>query len=522
MTGSTAPTIAVIGSGLAGLAMAMQLQKAGIHSFTIFEKSGRVGGTWRDNTYPSAACDVPSHLYSFSFEPKTDWSRVFPSQSEILSYIEQCVNHHNLRPHIRFNAEIAGAHFDEARSQWRLQTVGGEDHWAHVLVFACGQLNRPAYPKIADLSELEAVQFHSARWNHGYELSGKNVAAIGTGASAIQFVPVVAEKAKKLYVFQRTPPWLLPKPDREYLPIERFVLGHLPPLRRLYRSLIYSALEVRFSTLIKGSWLQQYHRHRALKYLSESIKDPVLRQALTPDYPIGCKRILISNDYYSALRRPNVELVTSPIERATKRALVTEDGVRRNVDAVIYGTGFESTDFLAPMKIGGRQDLDLNDAWRSGAEAYLGIVVTGFPNLFLLYGPNTNLGHNSILFMIECQVRYVIQCIERLRKKGLASLELRADAMRTHNKQLQARHERLVWNACTNWYTHESGKNANNWPGSTVEYWLRTRRPDATAFHAQPQVGSGLEIEDRRTALRHSKLSRTSAPTQLFRSKPAA
>jgi cation diffusion facilitator CzcD-associated flavoprotein CzcO len=483
MTRSPTPTIAVIGSGLAGLAMGMQLQKAGIHSFTIFEKSASVGGTWRDNTYPGAACDVPSHLYSLSFEPKVDWSRVFPSQSEILSYIEQCVGHHNLRPHIRFNAEIAGARFDEARSQWRLQTVGGDDHWAHVLVFACGQLNRPAYPRIAGLSELEAVQFHSARWNHDYDVSGKTVAAIGTGASAIQFVPFVAEKAKKLYIFQRTPPWLLPKPDREYQPIERLLFGRLPPVRRLYRNLLYWLLEIRFRTLTNGSWLQHSHHRRALKYLSESIKDPLLKEALTPDYPIGCKRILLSNDYYAALCRPNVELVTSPIERATKGALYTEDGARRTVDAVIFGTGFESTGFLAPMTIVGRDGLDLNEAWRRGAEAYLGIVVAGFPNLFLLYGPNTNLGHNSILFMIECQVRYAIQCIDRLRKKGLASLELRADAMRTHNQQLQARHERLVWNACANWYIHQSGRNTNNWPGSTIEYWLRTRRPYAAAFH---------------------------------------
>ena len=490
MTGSAAtPTVAIIGSGLAGLSMAMQLQKAGIHSFTIFEKSGRVGGTWRDNTYPGAACDVPSHLYSFSFEPKTNWSRVFPPQSEILSYIEQCVHHRDLGRHIRFNAEIESARFDEARSQWQLRTTGGDDYWAHVLVFACGQLNRPAYPKIAGLSELEAVQFHSARWNHDYDLSGKTVAAIGTGASAIQFVPVVAQQAQKLYVFQRTPPWLLPKPDRAYFPIERFVFSHVPPVRRLYRSLIYWALEMRVAMLTKRSWLQQYHKRRALDYLRKSIEDPRLRHALTPDYPIGCKRILISNDYYPALCRPNVELVTSPIERATKEALVTEDGVRRNVDAVIYGTGFLSTGFLAPMKIVGRQGLDLNDAWRNGAEAYFGVAVAGFPNLFLLYGPNTNLGHNSILFMIECQVRYTIQCIERLRRNRLASLELRADATGNYNRQLQDRHAQLVWSACTNWYTHESGKNTNNWPGSTVEYWLRTRRPDAMAFHAQSQAG---------------------------------
>jgi cation diffusion facilitator CzcD-associated flavoprotein CzcO len=481
---ANASSVAIVGSGLAGLAMAIQLHKAGIPSFTIFEKSSRVGGTWRDNTYPGAACDVPSHLYSFSFESRADWSRVFPEQSEILSYIQRLVRRHELRRRIRFNAEIESARFDEERSQWELRTVGGDKYRFDVLILACGQLNRPAYPEIDGLAGLEAVQFHSARWNHQYDLSGKTVAAIGTGASAIQFVPFVARPAKRLFVFQRTPPWILPKPDREYSRIERFALTHVPPLRHLYRSLLYWALEVRVGTFTRGSWLQRYHQNQALSYLCASIDDPALRAALTPEYPIGCKRILVSNDYYQALCRPNVELVTSPIERATKNALVTRDGVSRIVDAVIYGTGFESTDFLAPIRITGLQGLDLRDAWRQGAEAYLGVAVSGFPNLFLLYGPNTNLGHHSIPFMIECQVRYTVRCIRRMRKERLASLEVRADAMRVFNTQLQKRHESLVWTSCNSWYRHASGRNTNNWPGSTVAYWWRTRRPDARAFHA--------------------------------------
>lgn len=329
---AASPTVAIVGSGFAGLAMAMWLQRAGIKSFTIFEKTGHVGGTWRDNTYPGAACDVPSHLYSLSFESRMDWSRVFPTQSEVLSYIRQCVHRHGLRPHICFNTEIDRACFDEARCRWHLWTIHGKES------------------------------------------------------------------------------------------------------------------------------------------------------------PIGCKRILLSNDYYPALCRPNVELVTSPIERARNRGLMTRDGSIRKVDAVIYGTGFQSTDFLAPMKIVGRHGLDLRDSWRNGAEAYLGIAVSGFPNLFLLYGPNTNLGHNSILFMIECQVRYTIRCISRLRKQRLASLEVRAGTMRRFNQRVQERHAPLVWTDCASWYRHESGRHTNNWPGSTITYWWRTRRPHPAAFHVIPRA----------------------------------
>jgi len=483
------PTVAIIGSGFGGLCMAIQLRKAGIGSFTIFEKESSVGGTWRDNTYPGAACDVPSHLYSFSFEPKTDWSRAFPPQPEILAYIEHCVGQYDLRPHIRFNCEIESARFDEGRGLWKIRIKGGQESEAHVLVSACGQLNRPAFPKIAGLSEFKGAQFHSARWNHAHDLTGKSVAVVGTGASAIQFVPPVAKKAKKLYLFQRTPPYVLPKPDRKYTGVERYLFDHFAPMRIAYRNLIYWSLEARFRTLTQGSLLQRYAKWAALRNLRQSVRDSELRKALTPGYPVGCKRILISNDYYEALCRPNVETVTTPIERALPEGIRTRDGREYPVDTIIYGTGFESTHFLSPMKIAGKGGRDLNEAWRDGAEAYLGLAVTGFPNLFMLYGPNTNLGHNSILFMLECQVHYILKCLGRLKGKHLAYLEPCAAPMREYNEKLQERHEHLVWNAgCSSWYKDETGKNTNNWPGYTVEYWMRTRRPDFGAFEGAPRV----------------------------------
>ncbi len=483
------PTVAIIGSGFSGLCMAIRLRKAGIDSFTIFEKDSRVGGTWRDNTYPGVACDVPSHLYSYSFEPKTDWSRVFPPQPEILSYIEHCVDKYGLRPHIRFNCEVESARFDEGRGLWNIKTRDGRESAAHVLVSACGQLNHPAFPKIAGLSEFKGTQFHSARWNHAHDLTGQSVAVIGTGASAIQFVPPVAQKAKTLYLFQRTPPYILPKPDHEFTKTERFLFDHFPPARIAYRDLIYWSFETRHSILKQGSFLQDYVKSQALRYLGHVVRDPALRKALTPDYPIGCKRILISSNYYQALCRPNVRLITDPIERALPAGVRTRDGSEYPVDTIIYGTGFESTHFLSPMKIAGRGGKDLNEAWRDGAEAYLGLAVSGFPNLFMLYGPNTNLGHNSILFMFECQTHYVMKCLERMRKNRLASLEPRAERMRDYNERLQERHEHLVWNAgCSSWYKDETGKNTNNWPGYTVEYWMRTRRPDFGAFEGAPRL----------------------------------
>lgn len=472
---SRGPSIAIIGAGLSGLAMAMRLQQAGIDTFTIFEKSDGAGGTWRQNRYPGAACDVPSHLYSFSFEPAADWSRVFPRQAKILSYVNRSVRRHNLEAYIRFNTEVTHARFDDARREWRLRTAGGEEHRARVLICACGQLSRPRYPEVEGRLTFRGVQFHSANWQPGCDLSDQVVGVVGTGASAAQLIPAIAPRVRKLYVFQRTPVWVLPKPDRRYTRIERLAFRRVPFLRHLYRALIYWALETRVLAFRRSHWLQRHHQRLALTYLHRSVEDPARRRALTPDYPVGCKRIVLSNDYYAALCRGNVELVTSPIARMTADGVVTRDGVSRKLDAIVYATGFETTAFLAPLSVVGRRGLSLEDAWTNGAEAYLGMLVSGFPNLFLLYGPNTNLAHNSILFMVECQVRYILRCIRHLGRNPDACVDVDPQRLRTFGKWIRRRHARRVWSACQSWYLDESGANSHNWPDGSVAYWWRTR-----------------------------------------------
>ena len=483
------PKIAILGAGAGGLCMGVQLHRAGFRDFTIFEKSDGVGGTWHDNTYPGAACDVPSHLYSFSFESKRDWSRKFAPQPEIRAYFEGLAKRWGLLPRTRFGVEVTGASFDEERGQWRLRTRTGEEHVADVLVSGLGQLNRPHVPDFPGLASYEGATWHSARWNHDFEVAGKRIAVIGNAASALQFIPKLAETAARVHVFQRTPNYVIPRFDREFTARELWAFEHVPGWQRLYRWWIWARLEANWAAFKPGSWWSRVFRKGALKYLETLVQDPALRAALTPDYPIGCKRILISDDYYQAMVRPNVELVTSPIERIEPRGLVTRDGTLREVDAIVFATGFETTSFLAPLDIEGRNGLKLREVWKDGAEAYLGIVVSGFPNFFMLYGPNTNLGHNSILFMIECQVNYAIRCLQELVRRDLAWLDVRRDVQDRFNAELQRALRSTAWNAaCGSWYKTESGKITNNWKGTTTEYWWRTRRPDVSAFETRARA----------------------------------
>ena len=469
------PRIAIIGTGFGGIGAAVQLRAAGFTQITLFEKADDVGGVWRDNTYPGAACDVPSHLYSFSFAPKRDWSRKFAGQAEILGYIRQCARDFGIRPLVRFNTEVRGAEWHEARACWQLDTTTGPFE-AEVLVSACGQLNRPTYPRLKGLETFAGDSFHSARWNHDVDLRGRRVAVIGSGASAIQFVPEIAPGVDRLTLFQRSAPYVIPKPDYAYPAALRRMLDKAPGVQRLSRGAQYLQHEARALGFTQYRELMKLFEWSFRRQLNRQVQDPILRAKLTPDYPIGCKRILISNHYYAAMNRDNVHVETTALEEAVPQGLVTDDGRLHPADVLIYGTGFAATDFLAPMRIVGRQGQDLNRAWQDGAEAYLGITVSGFPNLFMLYGPNTNLGHNSIIFMLESQIAYLISGLRQMQQRGLKSLDVRTEVQTAFNLKLQSKAKDTIWDTgCTSWYKTADGKNTNNWPGFTFAYRQATR-----------------------------------------------
>lgn len=468
--------VLIIGAGFAGVGLAIQLQKRGIDDFLVLEKAASVGGTWRDNHYPGAACDVPSHLYSYSFEPKTDWSRKFAPQAEIVAYIQHCVDKHQLAGKIRCNTEVASAEFEQASGLWRVIGKDGEHYLAQALVSACGQLNQPAYPRIPGLESFSGEAFHSARWNHAYDLAGKRVAVIGTGASAIQFVPEIVPKVQHLTLFQRSAAYVISKPDRAYKRWELALLRRWPWLQQIDRGLKYVQHEVRALAFIHFPVLMKLFQFSFQRHLAAAIADPERQRQLQPDYPLGCKRILISNNYFPALAQGNVEIVNQAIQSITPHGVVTVDGREHPVDALIYGTGFAATDFLAPMQIKGLDGVELNQAWRDGAEAYKGISINGFPNLFLLYGPNTNLGHNSILYMLESQFAYVLNCLDALQQQGLRYMDVKPQVQQRFNQHLQQVIRHSIWEqGCTSWYKNAAGKNTNNWPGFTFTYRQQTR-----------------------------------------------
>ncbi|PXX91781.1 4-hydroxyacetophenone monooxygenase [Marinobacter vulgaris] len=476
---ASSPSILIIGTGFGGLGMAIELKNSGIHSFTMLEKASGVGGTWRDNTYPGAACDVQSHFYSFSFEPKHDWSRKFGMQPEILGYMEQCVAKYGLAGHIRFNKEVASAGFDEDTNQWTVTTIDGDVFTVDILITATGQLNQPAWPNLPGMETFNGRVFHSARWDHDYELNGKNVGVIGTGASAIQFVPEIVPRVKSLSLFQRSAAWVLPKPDRPFYRWEQTLFQKIPAWDRLYRYLIYWKNESRALAFTRFNSLLEIFAWQAKRFAKSEVRDPHKLRNLIPDYQIGCKRILISNDWYRAIDQSHVDLVTTGIERIVEDGVVTSDGALHRVDALIVGTGFAASEFLSPMKITGRNGLSLNQAWANGSEAYKGMTVSGFPNLFMLYGPNTNLAHNSIVYMLESQFRYVLSCIETLRAEPGVAMDVKPDRLRDFSATVQKKLQTSVWESgCHSWYLDKNGKNTVNWPGFTFAYRKETRRVD--------------------------------------------
>jgi cation diffusion facilitator CzcD-associated flavoprotein CzcO len=442
--------------------------------------------------------------YCFSFEQKSDWSRKFALQSEILDYMEHCADKYGIRPHLRFDTEIESARFDEAAGVWRLRTRAGEAIEAEVLVSGVGQLNRPHVPDLPGLESFRGQRFHSARWDHGVPLDGRRVGVIGNAASAVQFVPEVAKRAGQVSVFQRSANWTVPRNDRPYSESEKQRFARHPWLAKLVRWSIYLTFELQWPVFRRNRFMAKRYEALAERNLTEQIADVQMRQALRPTYPIGGKRILISDDYYQALARENVELVTAGIERIEPDGVLTRDGRRIPLDVLVLSTGFETTEFLAPMALEGLAGRRLADDWSQGARAYKGICVSGFPSFFMMYGPNTNLGHNSIIFMIECQTRYIVDCIRALRERGLAWLDLRREVMEAWNDRLQEELARTVWNDTDHsWYKNAAGRITNNWSGSTLRYWWTTRGADLDAYHqvAKPAASAARPLAPARDAL---------------------
>jgi cation diffusion facilitator CzcD-associated flavoprotein CzcO len=477
--------VIIVGAGFGGIGMGLALKKAGIHDFLIVDKAGDLGGIWRDNTYPGAACDVPASLYSFSFAPGR-WSRRFPPQPEILDYLRGLAAEHGLGPHLRLGTGVTAAEFDERRAEWTLTFDNNEQQRARAVVSAVGQLNRPRLPDIPGRADFAGPSWHSARWDHDVDLAGRRVAVIGTGASAIQFVPEIAKTAARVDVYQRTPPYILPKPERP--PGQDGLAERVPVLRKVerLRTFLYGellttgfVLSPRFLAAPMRLWRRQ---------LDEQITDPELRRKCVPDYVMGCKRVLFSNDWYPTLARPNVKLITDPIERIEAGGVVTAGGVTRPADVIVYGTGFATLDFLAPMEVTGRGGRSLRELWHDGAEAYLGISVAQFPNFFMLYGPNTNLGGNSILYMLEGQIGYVLAALQALDREDLDWLDVRPDVQRTFNAWVNKASATSVWESgCHSWYTTAAGRNTNNWPDHTFLYRYRVRHFDLARYQVMPR-----------------------------------
>jgi cation diffusion facilitator CzcD-associated flavoprotein CzcO len=479
--------VAVIGAGFGGIGLAIAFKRAGIEDFVVLDRADDIGGIWRDNSYPGLCCDVPSHLYSFSFRPWR-WSRRFPPREEILGYMRGLVAEHGLGPHLRLGNGVAAAEFDAGRALWNLTMDDGTTLQATSVVCAVGQLGRPALPDIPGRDEFAGPSWHSGRWNHDVDLAGKRVAVIGTGASAIQFVPEVAKVAGQVDLYQRSAPYVLPKADRPYREAEQDLYDRLPLVRKadrlrifLYGELLTSGFVL--SPKLLGGPMQLWRRQ-----LRSQIADPGLRAKCVPDYVMGCKRVVFSNDWYPTMTRPNVELITDRIERIAPGGVVTADGVTRPADVIVYGTGFKAVELLTPMQVTGRGGERLQEAWRDGAQAYLGITVSGFPNFFMLYGPNTNLGGNSIIYMLESQIGYVLSAVQALEAQRLAWLDVRPEVQESFNSWVQKASRTSVWETgCHSWYTTATGRNTNNWPDHTFMYRYRVRNFDLAAYQVMPR-----------------------------------
>jgi cation diffusion facilitator CzcD-associated flavoprotein CzcO len=467
--------IAIVGSGFGGIGLAIKLKQAKMNSFTIFEQANEVGGTWRDNTYPGAACDVPSHLYSFSFEPNPNWTKAFAPQKEIFKYLQYCAKKHKLYDHIRFNTPIQRAQFIEPEGIWHIYTAQGKRIRARAIVAATGALNVPLIPKISGVEKFKGDIFHTAQWNHDVNLAGKTVAVVGTGASAIQVIPAIAPKVKKLIVLQRTPAWVMPKFDHTIGALKRWTYRQLPFSQQLARQMVYLFGEAVTPVFLRDSALSSAAESLARHYIGTQIKDADLRNKVTPNYRIGCKRVLLSDDYYQALARANVDVKTTGLKAMTAKQLVTSDDTKVSVDAIILATGFKVPVASAPFEITGIRGKNLNQEWNQGSEAYKGINVSGYPNMALIMGPNTGPGNTSVIFYIESQINYIMKYLRALNSPQVVSLDVQPGVQERFNQMISQRMKKTVWTSgCQSWYLTKDGRNTTLWPGFSAEYRLQT------------------------------------------------
>jgi cation diffusion facilitator CzcD-associated flavoprotein CzcO len=484
------PSAAVIGAGLGGLCVGLKLKQAGFEKFTLYEKAERVGGTWHFNSYPGCACDVPAQLYSYSFEPNPDWSNRYARADEIQAYCESVADKYGLRPHLKLGAEVKHAAWETDRNKWRLRLASGETAEADVLVASVGQLNIPAFPDIEGRSTFKGESFHSARWRHDVDLRGKRVGVIGAGASAVQIIPAIASEVDRLIVFQRSANYVLPRRDRTVSRFAKLLMRRMPWLMRFSRNRFYWWAEwMLLGAFEPQDWRARFFTQLALAHLARQVADPALRRKLTPDYPIGCKRILFSDDYYPALTAPNVTLVTAPIDRILDSGVRTNDRAVHALDALIYATGFEASAFKWSVDVVGKAGEPLSEAWKDGAEAYFGVAVAGFPNLYITYGPNTNLGHNSVIYMIERQANYIVQCVRAMEAQNLGHVEVRRIAQAEFNDGLQRALAKTAWaGACGSWYKTEAGRITCNWMGGAQSYRRAMRAPDLDDYELHPRL----------------------------------
>jgi cation diffusion facilitator CzcD-associated flavoprotein CzcO len=475
--------VGVIGAGFAGLGMAIRLREAGMDDFVVWERDPDVGGTWWANTYPGCQCDIPSHLYSFSFALNPDWGRTYATQPEIEAYIKRVTDEFGLRPFIETDCAVLEASWDESADRWNVTTEKGA-FTADVIVAAPGPLSEPSIPDLPGLDTFAGTTFHTANWNHDHDLTGRRVAIVGTGASAIQAAPQIQPEVEALTIFQRTPPWVLPHSDRPITDAERALYRRFPVLQRTVRTGVYFGRELLVPGLAYRPQLMGLARKLARRHLERAVADPALRERLTPDYEIGCKRMLPSNRWYPTLTKPNVELITDGIDHVRPDGIVTSAGEFRALDTIIFATGFHVTDIRIAHRLRDANGQTLDAVWAGSPRAYRGTTVPGFPNLFFLVGPNTALGHNSIIFMIEAQLAYVMDALAHMRAAGATRLDVKADAERAYNEHIQHKLARTVWNTggCSSWYLDRNGRNATIWPDFTFRFWGQMRRFDPHAY----------------------------------------